>query len=272
MIVEIKIDNGYIVPVNNIKELKDFSSKFRLIIREESKRIITEKIAKKCVSLMDFVSLPEDKKSFFTQLEPIDKSKSPLYLAYENLFIQEREKKNPEYNFLCDLIFFPLEECTLAILFPAQSSYIDLFESIDGVIKYDYSEDKNNTPENIKKKELWKKAIGDTGIPSLEGFLISCYIEVPNISIESIIECMNNINIDDRAKNIANKILIYEKYKNLRKTYPQKNPQDLYEESKLIIFDDNSYQQLLKEKESISKELKKEFTVDNCNQTLDSLI
>lgn len=230
--MDVVIKNGYILPAMSLQELHSFAQEYRRQIRALSKKLIIERLGNMCMGYIDFVSLPENKRTFFTEMNRqlfLDQdalNHSSFYSAYskmqeiEQRIITEKIKK-PEYDYLCEVVFFPSDNYILAMLFAEQSAYVETFKRMPGVQEYFYW---NNTevPDDVTKrdwntrKERWDIAAGYTGIPSLEGFNVPCYIQLPFIDPNDVHKYIKErFNMDVRTNNYASKIVILRKYREL---------------------------------------------------------
>lgn len=251
--MDVVINNGYILPALSLKELHSFAQEYRKKIRLLSKQLIIERLGNMCMGYIDFVSLPENKRIFFTEmnrqlfLEKDALNHSAYFTAYskmqemEQRIINEKIRK-PEYDYLCDVIFFPNEDHILAMLFAEQRAYINAFEDMPGVRPYPYWNNQEQ-PDDISKKawrergKHWEDAVGYTGIPSLEGFSVSCYTQLPFINPNDVHDYIQErFNMDVRTNNYASKLVILRKFRELADEQNQLfGTEDMYKEATLFL-------------------------------------
>lgn len=275
--MSIKIYNGYILPLMDLSELQAFSQSFRGKISEESKKLITLGMANKCVNTMDFMFLSDEQRSLFDGIDSYvnreeNWENSAAYAAYELMVTQENEfiskrSNNPLYDFTCDVVFFPLEDCTLAMLYASQKTYADLFREMPGVEPYFYW-DNTDMLEDITeedwdaRKDKWIEALGDTAIPSLEGFTVSCYTRMPFINVEDIAACAKeNCTFEARVMNMASKFIIFDKYKELKEKHKDETPFNIYTMATNYLKGDEAKVKISDQKEIISSLLKEEYEI-----------
>lgn len=283
--MSIKITNGYILPSMSLKELHNFAQTFRAQIRELSKKLIIERMGNMCLGYIDFVRLPEDRKVLFDEMYQYFKDHenmkhSPLYASYQKM--QEAEQriiaekiKKPEYDFFCDIVFFPMENEILAMLFAEQKSYIELFKEMPGVKPYPYWNNTDRpadlTEDQWKIRELkWKEAVGYTGVPSLEGLSVSCYNHMPFIDPNSIHSYITErFSMDIRTNNYASKIITLQRYNELLndKNFPFGSA-DLHRESIAFLKTDKGQELFQKEAKFLSMIFKPEISSDDLATSL----
>lgn len=275
--MSIKIYNGYKLPNWNLQELYVFSKALRKEVRELSKKLATKKMAQKCIGFFDYMFLPDHHKELFPDIKDYiekgnNKSGSALFLAYQKMMehefeIQVNHKKIPEYDFSFDLTVFPSKDGILAMLFAEHKAYVDMFKSIEGIELYPYW-DNTDKPENItqeewdKRRDEWLEAIGETGVPSLEGLTITCYTSLPFIEAKEVVDYINeNISFETRVNSYANKIVLFQKFNELTKDSEQSY--ELYLEAVKHLQTEEGHTKVTLEKEVLSSLFKKEIVEED---------
>ncbi|PTY92951.1 hypothetical protein [Heyndrickxia sporothermodurans] len=287
--MDVKITNGYILPPMSLTELNSFVQEYRKTIRVMSKQLVIERLGNMCMGYIDFVSLPEDKRTYFVEMNrqiflPKDGLKhSPLFTAYSKM--QEMEQRivtekirKPEYDFLCDLILFPSDDHILAMLFAEQKAYVDAFEKMPGVRSYSYW-DTEEQPEDISKKawkqraKHWQEAVGYTGIPSLEGFNVSCYNQLPFVDPNDIHRYIEErFNLDIRVNNYASKIVILRKYQDLIGQDKLWGTEEMYKQATLYLKTPEGTAEYQQESKLLKTLFKPEITSDDLATSFSVLI
>jgi hypothetical protein len=288
--MDVKITNGYILPAMSLTELHSFAQEFRKKIRQLSKQLVVERLGNMVMGYIDFVSLPEEKRRYFTEMNRqffLTKgalNHSPLYTAYskmqemEQRIIQEKIKK-PEYDFLCDLIFFPADNHVLVMLFAEQKAYVEAFKQMPGVRPYSYWNN-SEQPEEISKKDWnirgkhWEDAVGYTGVPSLEGLSVSCYTLLPFIDPNDVhAYIQERFNLDIRANNYASKLVILGKYRELvGQTDKLWGTEDMYKEATFFLKTPEGTCLYEKESDNLKTLFKPEITADDLATSLSILM
>ncbi|MCY7866042.1 hypothetical protein P8918_12525 [Bacillus spizizenii] len=283
--MSVKIYNGYKLPDMSLRELHEFTQTFRKHIRGLSKKLVKERMGNMCMGYIDFVRLPDDRKFLFDDMSKHFRNEknyqqSPLFTAYQKM--QENEQriiaekiKKPEYDFLCDIIFFPVKGKILAMLFAEQKSYVEAFRQIPGVKEYRYW-DNTDQPEDVtpkewkERKEDWEQAFSYTRVPSLDGLSASCYIQMPFITPEDLHEYINSrFSMDVRTNNYASRIVILRKYKELIKASDSIfGTQDMYKEATYFLKTKEGTKQYQEEVSFLETVFKSEITEDDLTNPL----
>lgn len=261
--MKIRITNGYILPKMSLNELYDFIQEYRKKISVLSKKLIVERIGNMSMGYIDYLYLPEDRQKYFAEMykyfyDNKNLESTPFFAAYEKMSQKEQQIKSenikmPEYDYFCDLVFFPKEEHILVMIFAEQKSYVQLFENAPNVKPFFYWNNEE-MPEGIsddewaRRESMWQEVL-HTGVPALDGISASCYNYMPFITPEEVYEYIQDrFNMDVRTKNFASKIVVLRKYSEYLKqqNFPV-GSKDMYESAVRYLKTKEGQQEFKKE-------------------------
>lgn len=199
-----KIYNGYKLKNMSLLKLQGFTMRVREAMEKVGDVLYYNTLAAMCANLLDQqVLLPEDKFKAFLKSNGVELKyfKFPLLIAFELIRdwqqkVEHTQERDPEVDFNCELVIYPIGGKLLMQLFAERKEYREALEAFPEVTPYPYW---NNTdrPDDIserqwdKRCEDWNKALGETGIPSLQGFGVKCVLNrfLPD-NMEKVLENM----------------------------------------------------------------------------------
>jgi hypothetical protein len=184
-----KLYSGYKLPQMSLGELQDFSMKFRKKIRKKFNLLHNSLLASISVDIVDAHALGQP--CHYIREHELEKDELKIRPASQVCFyimdrhsrIERTQERDPDFDFNCSVVFFPLQDCILALLFAEKKEYASIWEKMPGVEFYGYW-DNTDRDESVTAKEWnqrrvrWGKALlhrgGMMAIPSLHGFSIDC--------------------------------------------------------------------------------------------------
>lgn len=138
-----KIYNGYKLPLLNLQELMEWLYKFRDAIREKADELYATKMATIATTLVDSYALGQTKMSKELRKISLDKNKiSPSFAAFKIIEnareeIKKTKRRNPEFDFECNIVLIPTKDKILIQLFSEQNAFARILKDL-GAAEYPY--------------------------------------------------------------------------------------------------------------------------------------
>lgn len=239
------IYNGYKLPSMTAYQLAKFNKSLREEITESSIDTFHKNLALRAANSIDELTLSKNDKTLAgllnsdvleLKVSDINSYKNRSLLTHSYISFKNERKLSLEHNLSgsvtdldCEVVYIPLENKTLALFFSHNEDHLEIWENQDGVEFYGYW---NNTDKDEECSDAeweqrridWDEALPGLGIPSEAGFSFSLFKGIPDIhsiSIERITEHIPTL--EDRAHEIAKRILSTKKYTELEKEYQPMN-------------------------------------------------
>jgi hypothetical protein len=192
-----KIYNGYYLDKCSLDELQSFTMSLRSNICELQKKLYATQFLADLTSIIDSKAL-FDAKLYRKENLPKNFSKiceDPYFHVYYDIMeksseIEKTNKRNPDYDFTCNMSIIPTPSKILVMFFSEQSEYTSLFESYPNVHPYPYF---NNTdkPKDTSEEEWQQREIdwNPIHIPSMSGF--TAQLSYPYLPFMNIFEMLS---------------------------------------------------------------------------------
>ncbi|MFW6219340.1 MAG: hypothetical protein ACOC33_00600 [bacterium] len=176
-----KIYNGYKLKNNmSFQKITIFCQMIGDLINEEREKLIVSLFTN--IFIDDLICIlsggyPQDKNlKFLISFE--------IYNEYKKRSdkIKQTKQRDPLYDFEFEIVFIPIKNKILCLLYTEQSNFIKIWENQSEIEEYGYW---NNTdkPENLSEKDWdkrkidWDEALPNYSIPSNRGLIYNPYFE-----------------------------------------------------------------------------------------------
>lgn len=182
-----KIYNGYKLTQMSFKQLHNFMQNVRIEMQKTHVELCKSLLIKRSVALIDMYYLygKEELETMMKNDGFVDfkDSSSAYFSAYFEIMKKSKEHENSDlainntYDFKSTACLFPSKGKILAVFFTSQDEFLEVWNSIDGILEYSYYNNVDK-PDKIKESEWnqrrkdWKNALPGLGIPSENGFIV----------------------------------------------------------------------------------------------------
>jgi len=282
-----KIYNGYYIENRSLMELYEFVMNLRKRMGDTLREIYYKMMADICTNLIDTAAIQKIEKDLLKQYGIKTDKDSPLYTAFTILMKNRSETKktvrrNPDYNYECTLVFIPIRDKILCLLYTEQAEFKTVWENTDGIHEYSYWNNMDK-PRDLTEKEWekrrkdWDEGLGKIGVPALRGFTVEC-TDVNSCPVPLAEEIVKYIpTIEDRANRKSMQIIFNKKYKEIEtkelkktKTDPQFQItyQSLYFSSLEYLRSNEGSKAIDNMSKNILPKLKKSITPKDLNRPL----
>lgn len=271
--MSIKLYEGWKIPNYSRKELKEFVKHIRSQIVEERKKLYQNRFSSIATNIMDIQNIY--KKEAIEILKEIYKTdisqeEYPFFLAFSVFEKRVKEAKldgriNPFYDMDCQIVLFPIEDKILMTIYTAQHSFKEIIKKHPDVEFYGYW-DNTDPQEDCSEEEWeqrgkdWHEAMGETWIPSVEGFTVDLTVDSDTFPEEK--ELLKSIAPFEKRVNMnAEKVVVLSKQKEILSENPlEKHSYKLANDFALSL---EGKLQIEMEKERLKKVLPYEYTRDD---------
>lgn len=225
-----KIYNGYRLKTDmSLRELHDLCMRIRQSVGKLCEELYFKKIAEIICNLLDMKEMkPSRLEAMVTRMAKDSRLHDyPLWIVQNYILERQRQIKvtnlrDPEVDFDCKIVFFPISDKILLTLYAEKKEYFKAIEAFCEVEEYGYW---NNTdrPKKLTDKQWeqrridWDEALGDSDIPSLQGFTVTCVLDNFFPDVDRVIATMPSFK--ERVKSRA--------YNNMVDEYIGKNKEHL---------------------------------------------
>lgn len=217
----IKIQNGYKIPMMSLTDLDVFMSTVRTEIRQITRQLIVKRASDLAVDAFYYTKLPNKYKKCFPAIRkmiqelPGAARAGAFMLGYTIMqtheeLVQKRDIQDPFFDFETNIVFFPMQDSILFMLFTQQESVKAYIESLEIVEPYNYDEDNPGDLTELEmqeRKQLWLESVGETGIPKTDGYVIPCHSTIPIFYVNEVEDYIKeNFNYGHYLQYLATKV------------------------------------------------------------------
>jgi len=183
-----KIYNGYRLKPMTLLQLDRNLSTFRRLVEQLAQRLYFELQAHVASNIIDRVALGLSiKNEVAISTCKYTDGYSPLVAATQTALdhlqrARESSRRDPVWDFDCELVLFPMQDCILATLYTEKHEFTRLWESLPYVQSFPYW-DNMDQPDGMswaewkKRGKIWERAVWNHHMPSLSGFTVTCVTE-----------------------------------------------------------------------------------------------